>query len=261
MKKMPLKSLMNWMLVGAVFGLFIAGFRFLFDWNREVTNWVLFGSAGVVFLLFMVKLFLDYNKMNKRIDHYMSYLNNYDMDNYIRLVKEAIEKTKSKSLADIHLMNLSVGYAYIGDYKSAINLLAQVYKGKNNISETAVFCIINMMFYFIQLKDEKSALKCMETAGDVFKNYEGHPKYGMLLNINYGSLALLQNKLEEAEKHVHVADTLQKITNSEDLELQILKIKVYLKTKQSEKVAEVLEQLKDMSLPPVYSSWVKQLRV
>lgn len=260
MKKMPpLKGLMNWILIGSLIGLLVAGLKTLFAWNQSFTNIILFSTIFIILLGFFLKFFLDFKKMQKTYQSYEVYLENYEMDKYIEATKVALSKTKTRTYQDIHRMSLSMGYAYLGEYQKAIDELAQIYNGAKMMSATAILSIINIINYYIQLDDLKAVKKIEERAAKVISAYENTPKYGVLIELNKLQIALKEKDLESAQKALAKAELFRDLLQTQYFELDITKVKYLMACGKDEEARVLLEPLTQRKLPPVFEKMVNKM--
>ncbi|KAF0223635.1 MAG: hypothetical protein FD133_1676 [Erysipelotrichaceae bacterium] len=118
MKKAPnIKGLMNYIFLGLLVGLLIAVLKYLFAWNAQLTNIILFSTVSLILIGFLSEFFYDYFKMKRLYTAYENYLVNYEMDKYIEAVQDALSNTKIKTYQDIHRISLSLGYGYMESIK------------------------------------------------------------------------------------------------------------------------------------------------
>lgn len=260
MKKAPnIKGLMNYILIGSVVGLLIAILKYLFDWNAQLTNIILFSTVSLILLGFLSKFFYDYFKMKRLYTSYEKYLANYEMDKYIEAVQDALSKTKIKTYQDIHRISLSLGYGYIGEYQKAIDELAQTYSSSKNMSPSAILSIVNIINYYIQLDDFKSAKKIQQRAEKIITAYQNDPKYGILIEINNIQVALKEKNLDKAYASLQQAELYRDLIKAPNHELDIVKAKVLIASGKPEEARDILKPLEALVLPPVFKKSVNQL--
>lgn len=258
-KKTELNGLMNWILLGSLMGLLVAGLKILFTWNNAFTNIILLTLALIILMGFILKFFLDYKKMQRTYKSYEVYLENYEMDKYIEAVQVALSKTNRRIYQDIHRMSLSLGYAYLGEYKKAIDELAQIYNSAKMMSDTAVLSIINIINYYIQLDDIKAVKKIEERASKVIAAYENTPKYGVLIELNRLQVALKEKDLDNAQKALTKAELFRNLLKTQYFELDIAKVRYLMACGNNKEARELLEPLVQRKLPPVFEQTVKRM--
>jgi tetratricopeptide (TPR) repeat protein len=184
------KIIMNWILAGTMIGLTVAIFRWLFDWDSTVANYVLFGTTGVIIVFVVLLQFLQYQKIRRMLKSYMALLENGDIELYIEQVTESIEQTHPKHYKDIHRINLATGYSYLGQFEKAIQQLKIVYESSKNSTKTAIFCLINIAYYYIQMGEYVKAEKLMLSFASDPKNLEKDPQINFLYHINLAYIYL-----------------------------------------------------------------------
>lgn len=253
------KGIMNWVLIGAVIGLSIGLLRILFNWDRTFANYVLFGTAGLIFLAFFLRMMFDYYRVKKFLNHYMALLDQRQFDAYIDAVSDAIEQTKTKSFKDIHRMNLAIGYSYKGLYDDAINELKTVYETTKANTKTSVFCLINIIYLSILKKDYRVANKLVQSTKEILELYQKDAQYGLLININYAYLAMDKEDLKEAERYIKQANALSKALNSGLLEVTRVNIEYALACDDIELAKESINVFKAMDLPPIEKTWIEAI--
>ncbi len=260
MKKAPaFKGLLNYILLGSVIGLLIAVLKYLFAWNAQLTNIILFSTVSLILIGFLSKFFYDYFKMKRMYTSYEKYLTNYEMDKYITAVQDALSKTKTKTYQDIHRLSLSLGYGYIGEYQKAIDELALTYGSSKTMTPTAILSIVNIINYYIQLDDFKAVKKIQQRAEKIITAYQNDPKYGILIEINNIQVALKEKNLEKAYASLQQAELYRDLIKASNYELDIVKAKYLIASGKADEARELLEPLEALVLPPVFKKSVKQL--
>lgn len=207
----------------------------------------------------MFKLFIDQYKFKKSYLKYLPYLDNYELKPYIEEAEKAMNDTKVTTYQQIHRLNLSLGYAYQGEFQKAIDLLMKIYDHSKPMSELALICVIQMTSYYLYLDDSKSAKKLEEVTGNLIMNNETHPKYGLLIQINRLHTALLARNIERAKEYLENAENLQKLQKIMNTELKLLKVKYLFITLQTQQAQAILEELRALKLPPVFRSQIDLL--
>lgn len=254
-----IKSLMNWILAGSLIGLAVAIMRWLFDWDSTVANYVLFGSAGSILAAMLILQFLHYQKIRTMLKNYMSLLERWDMDQYILKVTESIEKTHPKHYKDIHRINLATGYSYLGQFEKAIQQLKIVYESSKNSTKTAIFCLINIAYYYIQMGEYIKAEKLMLSFASDPKNLEKDPQINFLYHINRAYIYLRKKDLNRLKEYLDKAQLIQRSFGSGDIEMLKLNIEVSLFRKEHQDAKQWIHEFKLLDLPPYERQWVSDL--
>ncbi len=252
MKRVSLKGLLSWILVGSLVGLGVAGLRLLFNWDRAFTNLVLFSLVGVVVGLFAAKFIWDYAVMRSQVKSYQRYLANYDMPAYLEYAQKAVERTKTKAYQNIHRMNLSLGYAYTGAYREAIDTLSKVNIGDKLNSSTNLVNILNLINYTIQDGDLPQARKLIQKTAALLEPVEDHPKYGFLIHLNRLHMALKEKKAQVAEAELEKAELFQNLIHVDSVELTLAKAATLVLNGNLEAARSILEPLRSQRLAPVF---------
>jgi tetratricopeptide (TPR) repeat protein len=247
---------MNWILAGTMIGLTVAIFRWLFDWDSTVANYVLFGTTGVIIVFVVLLQFLQYQKIRRMLKSYMALLENGDIELYIEQVIKAIEKTKPKHYKDIHRMNLATGYSYLGKFDLAINQLKIVYESSRTATKTAIFSLINIAYYYIQMGDYEKAEKLMKTLYEDPKILDKDPQINFLFHLNYSYISLKKKDVPRLKEYLEKAQIIQRSFGSGDIELMKLQIEVSIARKNVEEARQQIELFKTLNLPPFERQWL-----
>lgn len=250
------KIIMNWILAGTMIGLTVAIFRWLFDWDSTVANYVLFGTTGVIIVFVVLLQFLQYQKIRRMLKSYMALLENGDIELYIEQVIKAIEKTKPKHYKDIHRMNLATGYSYLGKFDLAINQLKIVYESSRTATKTAIFSLINIAYYYIQMGDYEKAEKLMKTLYEDPKILDKDPQINFLFHLNYSYISLKKKDVPRLKEYLEKAQIIQRSFGSGDIELMKLQIEVSIARKNVEEARQQIELFKTLNLPPFERQWL-----
>lgn len=258
-KLLPYKGLLSWILVGSLLGLGVAGLRILFNWDREFTNVVLFSLVGVVVLAFVAKFVWDYIVMRQQLKSYQRYLDTYDMTAYLQNAERAVEKTTSKAYQNIHRMNLSLGYAYVGEYPKAIEVLSKVNIGDKLNSSSNLINILNLINYTIQSGDVSGAKRLIHKTSDLLNPVIDHPKYGFLIQLNRLQLALREQRPAEAQQALEKAELFLGLLNIDSLELTLAKAQTLTLTGQKDEARRMIEPLIDRPMAPVFKRQLTSL--
>jgi tetratricopeptide (TPR) repeat protein len=256
-----IKSLMNWILAGSLIGLTVAIMRWLFDWDSTVANYVLFGSAGSILAAMLIMQFFHYQKIRTMLKNYMSLLESWDMEQYILKVTESIEKTHPKHYKDIHRINLATGYSYLGQFEKAIQQLKIVYESSKNSTKTAIFCLINIAYYYIQMGEYVKAEKLMLSFASDPKNLEKDPQINFLYHINLAYIYLRKKDAKQLKDYLDKAQLIQRSFGSGDIEMLKLNIEASLFRKEHQETKQWIYEFKLLDLPPYERQWVSDLEI